>query len=224
MCGRFTLATHADEVAELLELTTSPDLVPRYNIAPTQSICAVTSDSSSTGRVARMFHWGFVPGWAKDPSIGARMINARAETVVSKPSFRSAFRRRRCLIPADGFYEWQKPSGGTKGRKQPYYIRMIGGGAFALAGLWEHWECADGSSIDSCTIITTQPNELVKHMHDRMPVILHRADHALWLDPEVSEPARIEPLLVPYSADLMEAIKVSTLVNSASNDVPECRQ
>jgi len=229
MCGRFTLATSTEVVAEFFELASAPDIPPRYNIAPTQSVFAVVdagesapSARASARRMLRTFHWGLVPAWAKDPSIGARMINARAETVANKPSFRSAFRRRRCLIPADGFYEWQKPHDGKKGRKQPYCIRMADGRVFALAGLWERWEGADGAAIESCTIITTTPNALIQPLHDRMPVILPRGDHALWLDPQVTDAGRVEPLLAPYPADGMDAHPVSTIVNNAANDTPLC--
>jgi putative SOS response-associated peptidase YedK len=162
--------------------------------------------------------WGLIPSWAKDPAIGSRMINARAETVGEKPSFRTAFRRRRCLIPADGFYEWQKL--GT--RKQPHYIHLTGRRPFAFAGLWEHWRSPDGESVDTCVIITTEPNELMAELHNRMPVILHPRDFALWLDPAVQEGNKVRPLLAPYPPEEMSAYAISTAVNRPSNDSAAC--
>ena len=218
MCGRFTLSSPSETVEALFELAETPDLVARYNVAPTQTVASVLIDAGKSQRVLRMLHWGLVPSWAKDPGIGSRMINARSETVATKPSFRAAFRRRRCLIVADGFYEWKKLERG----KQPYYIRLADGAPFAFAGLWEHWDGGDGSAVDSCTIITTEPNELTRDIHNRMPVILARDDHATWLDPELTDPDDVQSLLRPYPADHMEAYPVSTRVNRASNDVPEC--
>ena len=218
MCGRFTLSSPSETVEALFELAETPDLAARYNVAPTQAVATVLVDAGKSQRVLRMLHWGLVPSWAKDPGIGARMINARAETVATKPSFRSAFRRRRCLIVADGFYEWKKLEHG----KQPYYIRLADGAPFAFAGIWEHWEGGDAGEIDSCTIITTEPNELTRDIHNRMPVILAPEDRTKWLDPDLTEPADVQALLRPYPPDFMEAYPVSTRVNRASNDVPEC--
>ena len=217
MCGRFTLTSSADVVAELFELSQPPTFTPRYNIAPTQGVVAVLPDAGG-GRTTAVLHWGLVPSWAKDPGIGSRMINARAETVASKPSFRTAFQRRRCLIVADGFYEWQK-LGKTK---QPHYIAMQDGRPFAFAGLREHWVGPDGSVIDSCTIITTEPNELMAPLHNRMPVILPADEYATWLDPSLEAADRLEPLLCPYPTDEMRAIPVSTHVNSPAHDDAQC--
>jgi putative SOS response-associated peptidase YedK len=163
--------------------------------------------------------WGLIPGWAKEPGIGNRFINARAETVASTPAFRSAFRERRCLILTDGFYEWQ----GQGGRKRPWCIRMRDGRPFAFAGLWERWTDPAGRAIDSCTIITTTPSDLIRPFHHRMPVILLPRDHDLWMDPGVREAARLLPLLVPYPGDDLVAYPVSPLVNNPANDTPACR-
>lgn len=218
MCGRFTLSSPAETVAAIFELADTPDLGPRYNIAPTQTVASVVFDTTNSCRTLRMLHWGLIPSWAKDPGVASRMINARSETAATKPSFRSAFRRRRCLVAADGFYEWMKSERG----KQPYYIRMSDRRPFAFAGLWEHWEGGDGSTIDSCTIITTEPNELLAPIHNRMPVILSDSDYSVWLDPSVTEPDAVQSLLRPHSPKPMEAFPVSLRVNSPSNDVPAC--
>jgi putative SOS response-associated peptidase YedK len=166
--------------------------------------------------------WGLIPSWADDPAIGARMINARAETVAMKPAFRSAFRQRRCLVIADGFYEWRK----LPRRKQPHYIRLRDRKPFAFAGLWERWtgsdRVGDAASVLSCTIITTAPNELIAPLHNRMPVILRSKDYGTWLDPDTTQCDVLEPLLCPYPPDEMEAYPVSTHVNNPSNDTPEC--
>lgn len=218
MCGRYTLSSTGEIVAELFRLTDIPELSPRYNIAPTQEVPAVLVDPSGNTRQCRMLRWGLIPSWAKDSTIGSRMINARAETVAEKPSFRSAFRRRRCLLVADGFYEWKKLERG----KQPYYIRLKDERPFAFAGLWEHWEGAGGEVIESCTIVTTEPNKLVAGLHNRMPVIVSPDGHAAWLDPASASPDALRLLLRPYPPDEMTAYPVSTRVNSPANDVPEC--
>ncbi len=221
MCGRFTLSSPGEVLAELFELVEMPEITPRYNIAPTQPVVAVHA-SEGAGRHCEMMHWGLIPSWADDPAIGARMINARAETVATKPSFRSAFRQRRCLVVADGFYEWQK----LERRKQPHHIRLRDGRPFAFAGLWENWESGDRASVPasvrSCTIITTEPNELVAPLHNRMPVILHTRDYSVWLASEAKQFDTLGRLLRPYPADEMEASPVSTRVNKPSNDSPEC--
>lgn len=214
-------------MTELFSIGDMPDLSPRYNIAPTQAVATVVATSDPTTpqgsgeafrRAIRMMRWGLIPSWADDPAIGSRMINARAETLSTKPSFRSAFKRRRCLILADGFYEWKKLDCG----KQPYHIRVRGGEPFAFAGLWERWSGAEGGPIDSCTIITTEPNELLATVHDRMPVILDRGDYDRWLDVSGDEPAHAAALLRSFPAERMEAYPVSTLVNSPANDNPKC--
>ena len=216
MCGRYTLSTPGAAVAELLELDSAPRLAPRYNIAPTQESAVVRLADGR--RSLAGLRWGLVPYWAADPSIGSRMINARSETVAEKPAFRSSLRRRRCLVPADGFYEWRRTPAG----KQPYLIRLCGGGPFAFAGLWERWVPHDGEPIESFTILTTRPNELIATLHDRMPVILPARHHGLWLDPAESAPERLTSVLRPFPAEEMEAFPVSTLVNAPANDVPEC--
>jgi putative SOS response-associated peptidase YedK len=174
-------------------------------------------DAPRRQRECVLLRWGLIPGWADDPKIGNRMINARAETVASKPAFRNAFKRRRCLVVTDGFYEWKKLVQG----KQPHYIRMKDDRPFAFAGLWESWH-RDGSQIESCTIITTEPNALMKSIHNRMPVILRPDDYDCWLDPEFQDGDALQRLLAPFSAHRMEAYPVSTLVNSPGNDVADC--
>lgn len=201
MCGRFTLRASPVELAEYFNLFPVPDVLPRPNIAPTQTVLGIVLDSESTDFVARNFRWGLVPSWADDPRIGARMINARGETVATKPAFRSAFKRRRCLIPADGFYEW-KPIAPRK-KKQPVFIGLKGERLFAFAGLWEIWQGSDGVEIASCTIITTNANPLVATVHDRMPVILSPDDCAAWLDP-AANPEELQRLLVPFPPEEME--------------------
>src|SRR5262245_7474343 len=180
MCGRFTLTAPRQALKNLFPLFDFPEVPPNYNVAPTQAVLAVRVPHGQDKPAPALLKWGLVPGWADDPAIGNRMINARAETAADKPSFRAAFRKRRCLVLADGFYEWQK----VGGKKQPYLIRLRGGEPFAFAGLWEHWE-RDGRAVESCTILTTDANGLVKPLHDRMPVILAPQDFALWLDPKV---------------------------------------
>ena len=218
MCGRFTLGATAATLAAQFDLATVPTWTPRYNIAPTQEVLVVLQPSPQANREARLHRWGLIPPWAKDPSIGNRMINARAETVATKPAFRRAFKERRCLLLADGLYEWQR----QERRKQPFYIRLRDGRPFAFAGLWEHWEGSEGMAIQSCTILTTTSNEVVGRIHDRMPVILSPTDYDRWLDPSIQEPAVLQTLLRPYPADEMMAYPVSTRVNNPANDSPEC--
>ena len=218
MCGRFTLGATAATLAAQFDLANVPTWTPRYNIAPTQEVLVVLQPSPQANREARLHRWGLIPPWAKDPSIGNRMINARAETVATKPAFRRAFKERRCLLLADGLYEWQR----QERRKQPFYIRLRDGRPFAFAGLWEHWEGSEGMAIQSCTILTTTSNEVVGRIHDRMPVILSPTDYDRWLDPSIQEPAVLQTLLRPYPADEMTAYPVSTLVNSPANDNPGC--
>lgn len=216
------MTSPGEVLAEFFELVEVPPVAPRYNIAPTQPVPVVRTDRAAKARRFDLLHWGLIPSWAKDPIIGSRMINARAETVAGKPSFRSAIRYRRCLLAADGFYEWKKIEG--QKRKQPYYIHLGDHRPFAFAGLWEHWEGADGSEIESCTIITTEPNALMRPLHNRMPVILHPKDYAVWLDPQVQKPDSVQSLLVPYAGDDLTCCPVSTAVNNPSNDVPACTE
>ncbi|HEX9743415.1 MAG TPA: SOS response-associated peptidase [Nitrospiraceae bacterium] len=218
MCGRFTLATPAEIVAEFFELTEAPALPPRYNIAPTQPVVAIVIARASARRELRNLRWGLVPSWAKDPKAGGSMINARAETLTEKPAFREVFRRQRCLVIADGFYEWMK----LERRKQPYYIRMANDNPFAFAGLWDHWEGADAAPIDSCTVVTGEPNELVRDLHDRMPAILDRSHYDRWLDPRNEDVEELQAMLRPYPAAKMKAFPVSSLVNSPANNEPGC--
>jgi putative SOS response-associated peptidase YedK len=217
MCGRFTLTADISALQENFPwLGIPPGLEPRYNIAPTQPVAAVPNDGKNR---LDFFTWGLIPSWAKDPSIGSRMINARAETLAEKPSFRSAFRRRRCLILADGFYEWR--SDGGKG-KMPMYIRLEDGSPFAFAGLWELWNAPDGSQVLSTAIITTEPNPLMAKIHNRMPVILPEKAYPLWLQSGEADPKELSGLLLPYPAEEMVAYPVSKLVNNPANDLPAC--
>lgn len=215
MCGRFTLAVPAEALASAFKLTQVPELAPRYNIAPTQQVLAIRG--GETSREAVLLRWGLVPSWAKDLSAGAKMINARSETAAEKPAFRSAMRQRRCLIPADGFYEWQaQPEG-----KQPFHIRLADRGPFALAGLWEHWKAPTGDWVYTCTILTTEANELMRPLHDRMPVIIPPEHYDRWLDPQIHDAGPLQSLLVPYPAELMLAAPVSKAVNRVANDGPD---
>jgi putative SOS response-associated peptidase YedK len=220
MCGRFTLRCPSKLLADAFGLSHEPSLEARYNVAPTQPVAVIRvlrTHPATKERELVPMRWGLIPAWADDPSIGNRMINARAESVSSKPAFRGAFKYRRCLVPADGFYEWKKEGK----RKQPVYIRRKDEQPFAFAGLWEEWE-REGEVIESCTIITTEANELVSEFHDRMPVILDPADYDVWLDPEVQDPEVLEPLLRPYPSGEMEVYLVSRLVNDPRHEDPKC--
>lgn len=216
MCGRYTLRTPPREWAALFGLDEVPDLEPRYNIAPTQDVATVRTRPGGEGRELAMLRWGLVPAWAERPDFDARTINARAETVDRLPSFRDAFRERRCLVVADGFYEWQ-PAGR---RKQPYWVHRPDGGVFAMAGLWERWEGTGGPPLESCTIVTTDASERVRTLHDRMPVILTPAEGALWLDRR-RDPADLRALLRPAPEDSLVFHPVSTAVNRPETDSPE---
>lgn len=217
MCGRFTLTVDPAEFQDKFGNFTFPKpFAPRFNIAPTQPVLAVPNNDKFK---ADFFVWGLIPMWAKDPSIGNRLINARGETVAEKPSFRGSLKYKRCLIFADGFYEWKAQPG--KKTKTPFYIHMKDRKPFAFAGLWDTWNSSDGSLIRSCTLITTEPNELMAMIHDRMPVILHPRDYAKWLEPSAQTPEQVLPLIKPYPAEEMDAYPVSALVNKASNDIPE---
>ncbi len=220
MCGRYTLTSKGDEVALLFDLSEIPSLPPRYNLAPTQEAAVVRVPASGAPRHLDFLRWGLVPYWADDPKIGNRMINARSEGVADKPAYRYSFRKQRCLIPTDGFYEWKK-----EGKlKQPYHIRRQDRQPFAFAGLWARWKSkeGDGALLDTFTILTTDANELIQPLHNRMPVILDPASFDLWLDPAVDDRERLLPLLVPYDGSQMETVLVSRAVNSPANDVPGC--
>ena len=216
MCGRYSLATDIEELANRFSFEGGgPSRQARFNIAPTQEVLTVTQGNSVNH--ARSMKWGLIPFWAKDSSIANRMINARAETIETKPMFRQAFERRRCLVLADSFYEWMK-----MGKSRiPMRVILKSGEPFAFAGLWETWKSPEGVLVHSCTIITTTPNVVMEPIHNRMPVILPRKDESLWLDTGQSKTSALKALLVPYSAAYMEAYAVSTLVNSPSIDTPD---
>lgn len=216
MCGRFTLHFPVELLAEIFGLPNLPGLVPRYNIAPTQPAAVVRN--SGVTRKLDLLRWGLVPSWAKDISIGSRMINARSESLPDKPSFRNAVRFRRCIVPASGFFEW-KPEGS---HKVPYYIRLSDGAPMGLAGIWEAWKTPEDTSLETFTILTTSANPLITPIHDRMPVILHPDAFDLWLDKDVNNPEQLRSLYPPYPADLMTIYPISTLVNSPRNDNPAC--
>jgi putative SOS response-associated peptidase YedK len=218
MCGRYSQSQSAEIIAKAFQVDNVPTLKPRYNIAPTQSVPTILQLSASTNRQFKMLHWGLIPSWAKDKKMAARLINARAETVAEKPAFRSAFRQRRCLVLADGFYEWQQ----QEKEKQPYYFHLNERQPFAFAGLWEHWEDVNGEEIESCTLLTTEANELMHPIHNRMPVILDPKNYDLWLDPDVKKPELLQPLLHPYASGEMATHPVSKTVNKPSNDSAEC--
>ena len=218
MCGRFTLFEADAILSKEFGAPISFGLAPRYNIAPSQQILAVRPSTGKGGREAALLRWGLIPHWAKDPSIGNRMINARAETVAEKPAFRRAFRKQRCLIPADGFFEWQK----LDRKKQPFYIRMRDRRPFAFAGLWERWEAPGSEIIETCTILTTDANDVLKPLHDRMPVILPPSEYALWIDPGISDGERLLPLLRSFPTQEMEAFPVGIAVNNPKMDDQHC--
>ena len=217
MCGRFTLTVDPSDLQDAFAgYTFPPKFAPRFNIAPSQPILAIPNDGKNA---ADFLVWGLIPSWAKDPSIGNRLINARGETLAEKPSFRGSLKYKRCLILADGFYEW-KSQPGTK-TKIPHFIFLKSRQPFAFAGLWDEWHSPDGGSIRSATIITVEPNELMATLHNRMPVILPPSAYAQWLDPAPRAPDSLLPLIKPFPADEMSAHPVSTLVNSPANDRAE---
>ncbi len=216
MCGRFTLTLDPGELQELLELGPFTHIVqPRYNIAPSQPIPIVKDHEK---RSVELYRWGFVPSWADDPKIGYRMINARSETAHEKPSFRAAFKRRRCLILADGFFEWHAEEKGAP--KTPYLFKLKNDAPFTFAGLYEHWQSPEGGELHSCTILTCEPNALVEPYHNRMPVLLGDEARWDWLNPELAQEILIS-LLDPYPAEGMKCFAVSREVNSPQNDRPE---
>jgi putative SOS response-associated peptidase YedK len=218
MCGRYTLTTPVEELSKKFQFPEIIPLKPRYNIAPSQSVAVVRRLPDDRERKLAMLRWGLIPAWAKDPAKARQPINAKSETVAELPTFRTAFRKRRCLIPADGFYEWKQEGG----RKQPVYICMKDGEPFAFAGLWERWVGEEDEFIESCTILTTEPNELLEPIHKRMPVILDPNDYELWLDPDMQEVTRLKPLLHPYLPDQMMWYPVNLRVNNPKHDDPLC--
>ena len=218
MCGRFTLKTPASDIASVfsvqlpIQFQTTP-FVPRYNIAPTQQVSVIVEDA---GPQWKLFRWGLIPSWAKDTKIGYKLINARGETIHEKPSFRNAFKKRRCLVLADGFYEWQK----TESGKLPHYFSRQDGGVMAFAGLWETWSKEE--KIHSCTIVTTESNELLNPYHDRMPAILDSENHEKWLDPDFEDQNNLRKLIQTYPADDMISRRANPIVNNARHETPEC--
>jgi putative SOS response-associated peptidase YedK len=218
MCGRFTLFEADKILSKEFGVSSIPPLSPRYNIAPSQLVATVRATTAGSGREIALLRWGLIPSWSKDPAIGNRLINARAETAREKPSFRNAFKRHRCLIPANGFYEWQRLERG----KQPFYIRMRDGHPFAFAGLWDRWESPDEGIVETCAILTTDANDVLAPIHDRMPVILPAIEYDRWLDLSLQNPDSLAPLLVPFPPEEMLAFPVSPRVNAPSTDDEKC--
>jgi putative SOS response-associated peptidase YedK len=225
MCGRYVLKAALPDIARMLGMDADiavdraieRDWDPSYNIAPTRAVPACRIETPGHKQLALM-HWGLIPQWAKKPDASYRMINARAETVAEKPAFRSALRHRRCLIPADGYYEWKS----MPGRKQPYYFSMKNSDPFCFAGLWERWQPAEGEAVESCAIITTGANALGAEIHHRMPVIVPAGDYDQWLDPQINQADEVLPLLRPFPPRAMTVYPVSTLVNNARVDESRC--
>jgi putative SOS response-associated peptidase YedK len=219
MCGRYRLSRRKEIIEQYFAAVSGDDeWTPRYNIAPTQAVPVVRQDPAEPVRRFSLMRWGLIPSWASDASAGARMINARSETLQTKPAFRDSLKARRCVIPADGFYEWKKAGK----EKQPYCFEVNCGELFAFAGLWDVWKDASGKQIESCSILTTTPNPVTAMIHDRMPVILDPSAYNLWLDPGMKKVAAISDILQPYDAGLMRCYPVSTRLNSAANDDEEC--
>jgi len=227
MCGRITLTSSGSELASAFELETAFEtalgraaekaLEPRYNIAPSQDVAAVRVDRD--GRRELTFErWGLVPHWAKDPAIGNRMINARSESAATKPAFRDALRARRCIVPADGFYEWS----GARSERTPYLFQREDRALLGLAGLYERWIGEGGEVVDSCTILTTEANDVMRPFHDRMPVILEPGDYTQWLDRDETDASRISPLLRPCPNDWLSPSPVSARLNDTRNDDAAC--
>jgi putative SOS response-associated peptidase YedK len=222
VCGRYTLTVPLSNLVDAFDVPPPEfDYRPRYNIAPTQDVPVVARDER--GQRMGLLRWGLIPSWSKDPGVGSRMINARSETAAEKPSFRSAFRRRRCLVPADGFYEWERHEGqsGTKGTRTPHWIHLSSQEPFAFAGLWERWDAPEGPPLFTFTILTTEAAPEMAHIHPRMPVILLPQDRDPWLDPG-TEVSALKTFLRPLPGHLLRARMVSTRVNSPRHDDPEC--
>jgi putative SOS response-associated peptidase YedK len=212
MCGRYAFFSPAEAVKRTFALDLMPELAPRYNIAPTQSVPAVRVAEEGR-RTLVMLHWGLVPHWAKERAIGNRMINARCETLAEKPAYRDAFRRRRCLVLADGWYEWQPAPGG----KQPWFVRLRDPRPIAFAGLWERWKDPAGELLESCTIVTTDASESIRKIHDRMPVVLPEQSWDRWMDPAYSDTDALSKTLGPYDPKALKAWTVSRQVNAPKN-------
>jgi putative SOS response-associated peptidase YedK len=221
MCGRYRLSRRAEILASYFYAEyEGMDWEARYNIAPTQIVPVIRQDAREPVRRASLMRWGLVPSWARDVSIGARMINARSETAAEKPAFKEPLQSRRCLVPADAFYEWKK----TSKSKQPYCFEMVKREPLAFAGLWDRWRTTEGTALETCTILTTTPNQLLADVHDRMPVILPAASYDLWLDPGFREVGAVTELLKPYDAGLMRRYAVSAWVNNVANDDRQCSE
>lgn len=215
MCGRYLLRSKGEDIGRAFGARIDLDLVPRYNVAPSLMLPVVRADEEGARR-ADLLRWGLVPGWAKDLSIGNKLVNARSETVAEKPSFRRAFKKRRCVVPMDGFYEWKATPTG----KQPYLATMKDGSLLGVAGLWERWEPKDGEPVESFTLLTTEANDLLAEVHHRMPVLLGTGELPVWLDPGVSDRDALEAMFRPYPSELMEIRPVSRRLNSVKNDDP----
>jgi putative SOS response-associated peptidase YedK len=219
ICGRYKLSRRKQIIEEHFDTADwQDDWSPRYNVAPTQPVPTIRQHPREPVRQISTMRWGLIPSWAKDTSGAARMINARSETAHTLPAFREAMKLRRCLVPADGFYEWQRRGSA----KQPFCFEVGDGGLFAFAGLWERWRDPSGEWVKSCTILTTTPNALTSTIHDRMPVILHRDSYDLWLDPGMTNVQVISELLKPFDPSLMRCYQVSTRINHVANDDEEC--
>jgi putative SOS response-associated peptidase YedK len=215
MCGRFVLIANPEIVQQSFNLSAPPaEMQPRYNIAPTQPVMVITNENPTE---VTYHKWGLIPSWAKDMSMASKMINARSESAADKPSFRSAFRRRRCLIPTDGFYEWQEHGK----EKTPMFVHRPNREVYGMAGLWEIWHDPDGGELRTCTILTTEANTFMQQYHHRMPVIIHPEDYALWLSPDEEPLPVLQGLMKAYDADGLEAYPVSKAVNKVSNDSPQ---
>jgi putative SOS response-associated peptidase YedK len=219
MCGRYRLSRRKQIVEEYFDcVSDEPDWNPRYNIAPTQPIPVIRQNPKEPVRELSLVRWGLIPSWAKDSSAAARMINARSETASTKPAFRDALKSRRCLVPADGFYEWQR----TGKTKQPYCFEVDDGKLFAFAGMWDRWKDASGNAVETCSILTTTPNAVTASVHDRMPVILDPDGYDLWLDPGMKDVSGASELLKPYDARLMRCYPISARINHTVNDDEDC--
>src|SRR3989442_1228529 len=220
MCGRYTLKTPVELLSEKFQFPEVIPIKPRYNIAPAQSVAVVRRLPDDLDRKLAMLRWGLIPAWVKDPAKARQPINAKSETVAELPTFRATFHKRRCLIPADGFYEWKQEGG----RKQPVYIRMKDGEPFAFAGLWERWVGEEDEFIESCTILTTEPNDMLEPIHNRMPVIMDPNDYDLWLDPDVQKASRLKPLLQSFPPKKMTYYPVNLRVNNPRHDDKLCME
>ncbi|HYM77470.1 MAG TPA: SOS response-associated peptidase [Candidatus Dormibacteraeota bacterium] len=219
MCGRYRLSRRKQLVEEYFDTESDePEWTPRYNIAPSQPVAVIRQNPKEPRRELSLMRWGLIPSWAKDPSVAARMINARSETAGTKPAFRDSFKSRRCLIPADGFYEWQR----VGKIKQPYCFEVGNAEMFAFAGIWDRWKDPSGNWVKTCSILTTTPNAMTAAVHDRMPVILDPDSYDLWLDPGVQDASWASELLKPYDAQLMRCYPISTRINHVANDDEEC--